>query len=292
MSVFSTIRLRLAISAPKALVVLLFVSSCSLMLDTSKVQCSEDSDCGEHGSDLSCVDHVCVKPTVSSPWACLGNVAWPGGTSAKVTLALPVVDVITSAFPQDLQVRACSKLNVDCVKPLSATVDVLSTPGLLKVALDSGFDGYLELTSPTITPALFFVVKPVREDSTLTSAIPVVSPQGFQGIAQAIGTTLDLTNMGHIYALASDCNGAPAAGVRFEIDRQSAQTAAYYMINNTPVSSAPATDSSGAGGFLNLPDGFLKLTAYVSATGARIGEAGLTVRKGAVSYPRVIPTPN
>lgn len=292
MPVLLTISLRLAISAPKALVVLLFMSSCSLMLDASKVQCSEDSDCVEHGSDLSCVDHVCVKPTVSSPWACLGDVAWPGGTSAKVSLALPVVDVITSAFPQDLQVRACSKLDVYCTDPLNATVDVSSTPGLLKVALDSGFDGYLELTSPTITPALFFVVEPVRKDTTLTSALPVVSPQGFEGIAQAIGTTLDLTSMGHVYALASDCTGTAAAGVRFEIDKESAQTAAYYMINNTPVSSAPATDSSGAGGFLNLPTGFLKLTGYVSATGARIGVAGFLVRKGAVSYPRVIPTPN
>jgi hypothetical protein len=287
-----TISVRLASSAAKASVVLLSLSSCSLVLDTSKVQCNTDSDCAEHDSNLSCVDQVCVDATTSRPWACLGNVAWPSGTSAKVVLALPVVDVITSAFPRDLQVRACSKLNVDCTPPLSATVDVSSTPGLLKVALDSGFDGYLELTSPTITPALFFVVKPVWEDTTLTSPLPVVSRQGFQGIAQAIGTTLDLTSMGHVYALASDCTGTSAAGVRFEVDKKSAQTAGYYMINMTPVSSSPATDSSGAGGFLNLPTGFSKLTGYVSATGARIGEVGFVIRAGAVSYPRLIPTPN
>lgn len=283
---------RLAYTAAKAAFVLLSLSSCSLMIDTRKAQCSKDADCSEHGSDLSCVDQVCVKVEAPTPWACLGKVAWPIGTSSKVTLAVPVLDVMTSAFPENLQVRACSKLDVACASPLSATVDLSSTPGHLKVSLDAGFDGYLELTSPTITPALFFVVRPVWQDTTLTAILPVVSRQGFEGIAQAIGTTLDLTAMGHVYALASDCTDSPAAGVRFEIDKENAQTAAYYMINRTPVSSTPATDSSGSGGFLNLPTGFLKLTGYVSTTGARIGEVGFVVRAGAVSYPRVIPTPN
>ena len=271
---------------------LMLFLSCSFLLDTNKVQCSKDADCSEHASNLSCVDHVCVDVTSSSPWACLGNVAWPTASSTTVTLTLPVVDVITSAFPKDLKVRACSKLDIQCVSQLSATVDVSSTPGLLKVTLAPGFDGYLELTSPTITPALFFVVKPVWEDTTLTAPLPVVPPQGFEGIAQAIGTTLDLTTMGHVYALAGDCKGTPAAGVRFDIDKKGAQTSAYYMINSTPLSTAPSTDTSGAGGFLNLPTGFLKLTGYVSATGARIGEAGFVIRAGAVSYPRLIPTPS
>ncbi len=267
---------------------LLLFLSCSVLVDANKVQCSQDADCKEHGASLSCVSQVC---TIASPWACLGGVVWPAGTSAPITLTVPVVDVITSAFPKDLQVRACSKLDVQCASPLSATVDLSSAPGLLKVTLASGFDGYLELTSPTITPALFFVVKPIREDTTLSTSLPVVPPAGFGGIAQAIGTTLDLTTMGHVYALAEDCGGTPASGVRFEIDKKSTQTAAYYMINNTPLSTVPSTDASGAGGFLNIPNGFVRLTGYVSATGARIGEAGFVVRVGAVSYPRLIPTP-
>jgi hypothetical protein len=288
---------------------LLLFLSCSVLVDANKVQCSQDADCRPHGASLSCLSQVCVDVSSSSdggsatdggtatdggstPWGCIGEVTWPTGTLASVTLTVPVVDVITSAFPADLQVRACSKLDVQCASPLSATVDVASTPGVLKVTLAAGFDGYLELTSPSITPALFFVVKPVREDTALTTYLPVVPPSGFEGIAQAIGTTLDLTTMGHVYALAEDCGATPASGVRFEIDKESAQTAAYYMINNTPVSTAPATDTSGSGGFLNIPTGFVRLTGYVSTTGARIGEAGFMVRRGAVSYPRLMPTPN
>jgi len=289
---------------------LLLFLSCSVLVNANRVQCGEDADCQAHGASLTCVDQVCVHDgsadaggagagadagtpdAGSTPWSCLGHVGWPSGTSGNVTLAVPVVDVITSAFPSGLVVRACSKLDVACTSPLSATVDVASTPGLLKVTLASGFDGYLELTSPTITPALFFVVRPVREDTTLTTHLPVVAPSGFEGIAQAIGATLDLTTMGHVYALAEDCGGAPASGVRFEIDRETTQTAPYSMINNVPVSTAPSTDVSGAGGFLNVPSGFSRLTGYVSSTGARVGEAGFVVRVGAVSYPRLIPTPN
>ena len=281
--------MRLAITAVKVSLLLPFLS-CSLILDSHKAQCSKDSDCTEHGANLVCVEQVCL--TSSSPWSCLGNVTWPTPPPSRVTLEVPVIDVINGGFPRDLQVRACSKLDVQCLSPLaSAAVDVSSSPGHLKVTLDSGFDGYLELTGPTITPALFFVIKPLWEDTALTVPLRVVSAEGFQGIAQAIGTTLDLTSSGHVYALASDCSEAAAAGVRFEIDKKSAQTAGYYMINGTPVSTSPATDASGAGGFLNLPTGFVKLTGYVSNTGARIGEAGFVIRAGAVSYPRLIPTP-
>jgi hypothetical protein len=279
--------MRLTVSAV-TISLLLPSLSCSLILDSDKVQCSKDADCSKHGSKLSCVDQVCLT---SPPWACLGNVAWPTGPSSKVTLGLPVVDVLTGAFPLDLQVRACSKLDVQCTSPLGATVDVSSTPGLLKVTVDSGFDGYLELKSPAITPALFFVIKPVWEDTTITTPLRVVSPDGFMGIAKAIETTLDLTTMGHVYALAGDCGDVPAAGVRFEIDKESAQTARYYMSNGAPSGTAVETDSSGTGGFLNLPSGFVRLTAYVANTGARIGIASFQVRVGAVSYPRVIPTP-
>lgn len=201
-----------------------------------------------------------------------------------------VIDVMTSAPPADLSIRACAKLDVQCATPLQATFST-DAQGRVVATVNAGFDGYLELTSPTITPALFFVVRPVWEDTVVPTPLPVVSPQGFEGIAQAIGTSLDLATMGHTYALVSDCLDAPAEGVRLEIDKETASTARYYMINQVPVGTAPATDSSGSGGFLNLAPGFTKITGYVSSTGARVGEAGFVVRAGAVSYPRVLPTP-
>ena len=113
--------------------------------------------------------------------------------------------------------------------------------------------------------------------------LPVVSPQGFRGIAEAIGTSLNLDTLGQPYVLAADCAGEPAAGVHFELDQMTPSTASYYMICKVPVASAVATDASGSGGFINLGSGFTRISARVSTTGVRIGEAGFIVRAGAVS---------
>jgi hypothetical protein len=120
--------------------------------------------------------------------------------------------------------------------------------------------------------------------------MPVVSAAGFDGIAQAIGTTRD-PKLGHACVLAANCNVQPAAGVRLEVSKENAQTARYYMINSAPVASENATDPSGNGGFLNLDPGFTTVTGFVAASGATVGEASFVVRAGAVSYPRVLPTP-
>jgi hypothetical protein len=229
--------------------------------------------------------------SAQGPWTCLGQVGWPSTGSAKAKLSLPIVDVLTSKPPTGVAVRLCPKLDPACASPLAGSASVNVTTGMLEATVDAGFDGYLELSSPSITTALFFITKPVWRDTVLSSVLPVVSKAGFEQIATAIGTTLDLTTKGHVYVLASDCLDAPAAGVRFEIDTSSPTTKSYYMIKNVPVGDTAATDVSGSGGFLNLSPGFAKVTGYVAASGARVGEAGFAVRAGAVSYLRVLPTP-
>lgn len=267
-------------------------TGCSLMYDTGEVQCESDADCASRGfTDATCVKNVCQPATGSSEWGCLGSVQWPseGGGSDKVTLSVMVIDVITEAPPTDLEVRLCPKLDVECTNPSDSGL-TFNEQGMAEVKVNPGFDGYLEMTSPTITPSLFFVTKPVWEDTVVPGVLPVVSPQGFDGIAQAIGTTLD-PEMGHTFVMASSCLAQPAAGVRFEVGKENAKTARYYMINNAPVASETSTDAAGNGGFLNLDTGFVTITGYVASTGALIGESSFIVRAGAVSYPRILPTP-
>jgi hypothetical protein len=271
-------------------------SACLALYPAGDVQCRTDSDCTSRGgafAGTACVEQVCQSlvagDAAASPWACLGHVAWPSHGGSTATLSVRVVDVLSSGPPAGLAVRACSKLDVPCAHPLAAKTSIDAT-GLVKAELASGFDGYLELTGTEITPALFFLTKPLFEDTVVPGVVPVVSPAGFENIAKAIGTSLDPAS-GHVYALASDCADTPASGVRFEIDKTATATAPYYMINNAPVGTASATDAAGSGGFLNVPEGFAKLTGFVSATGARVGESSVVVRKGTVSYPRVVPTP-
>lgn len=272
-------------------------AGCFALYPVGDDQCTTDADCTARGSAFAgtvCADHVCVAKAADAgastgPWACLGDVAWPSQGAATVTLSVRVIDVLAAAPPKGLAIRACAKLDIKCDHPLSAATSVDAT-GLVKAEVASGFDGYLELTGTEITPALFFVTKPVYGDTAVPGVVPVVSPAGFDDIAKAIGTTLEPAN-GHVYALASDCADVSASGVRLEVDKKTAATAGYYMINNVPVGTAAATDAAGSGGFLNLPVGFVKLSAFVAATGARVGESSVVIRKGTVSYPRIIPTP-
>ncbi len=269
---------------------LLVASACSVLYDTSEVQCESDSDCADRGFEgAACVDHVCQDVSASGDWGCLGSVQWPSAGSGKMTLSVMVIDVITEQPPTDLEVKLCPKLDVECTNP-SDSDQRFNEQGMLEVTVNAGFDGYLEMTSPTITPSLFFVTRPVWEDTVVPGVLPVVSPEGFDGIAQAIGTTRD-PEMGHTFVVAANCNGEPAAGVRFEVGDENEKTAPYYMINNAPVGSQTSTDAAGNGGFLNLDTGFASITGYVASSGALIGESSFIVRAGAVSYPRIIPTP-
>jgi hypothetical protein len=277
--------------------VLLASAACNALYPVGEAQCSVDADCAARGSAFAgtvCVDEVCkAKETADAaaagPWDCLGQVAWPSSGPATHTLRVRVVDVLTGAPPKGATVRVCSKLDVPCASPLASTASVDDT-GLVTAGVAAGFDGYLEISGTDVTPALFFVTRPVYADVETPGVVPMVSPAGFENIAKAIGTTIDPAS-GHIYALASTCLDAPASGVRLELDKKSAATAGYYMVNNAPVGTATSTDAAGSGGFLNVPEGFAKVSGFVAASGARIGESSVVIRKGTVSYPRLLPSP-
>ena len=263
--------------------------SCSAVVDTSERQCASHADCDRIGLEgLYCIQQVCQTSQGSTAWSCLGDVHHPVSSERKVSLSIPLVDVITTRPPQGLQARFCPKLDVECDIALPGRY-YLQPDGALVIDVEAGFDGYVELSAPDTTPALFFVTEPVWHDTVIRSVLPLVSPEGFAGIAQNLGTELDLEQCGHVYALASDCDGVPAEGVRFELEGMTPDVTPYYMINNVPVASAEQTDASGSGGFLNIPAGFTRVTGFVASSDAEIGEAGFIVRPGAVSYPLVLP---
>jgi hypothetical protein len=269
---------------------MLLASACSLLVDTTARQCASHEDCGSLGfAGMQCIERVCQAQDAIMVWSCLGNVQRPASGASTVSLSVRVVDALTMQPPADLHAKFCSKLDVDCSHPLDGA-SFLDQAGRLVAQLPAGFDGYIELESSATLPALFFVTRPVWQDTVVGNVLPLLSAESFEGIAQALGTSLDLEHLGDAFVLASDCSGAPAPGVRFELDRETATSKRYYMVNNVPVGSATATDAAGSGGFLNLESGFTRVTGYVASSGARIGEAGFIVRAGAVSYPLVLPS--
>lgn len=270
--------------------VMLLASACTLLVDTSARQCASQADCGAIGlAGMQCIERVCQSKDAIMVWSCLGDVQRPASGARTVSLTVPVVDVLTMQPPAELEVKFCPKLDVDCSHPLSGAF-YFDQAQRLVIEIQAGFDGYVELTSPGSLPALFFVTLPLWQDTVIQNMLPVLSAESFQGIAKALGSTLDLEELGHVVALASDCSGAPAEGVRFEIDRETTSTKRYYMVNNVPVDSAVATDAAGSGGFLNLASGFTSITGFVSSSGARIGDSAFIVRAGAISYPLILPS--
>jgi hypothetical protein len=269
---------------------MLLASACTLLVDTTARQCASHEDCGALGlAGMQCVERVCQSHDAIMVWRCLGNVVRPASEARMVSLTLRVVEALTTQAPADLQAKFCSKLDVDCSHPL-AGASFVDQAGRLVAQVQAGFDGYIELSSSATLPALFFVTLPVWQDTVIENVVPLLSAESFQGIASALGTALDLEQLGDVFALTSDCAGVPAAGVRFEVDRETATTKRYYMVNNVPVGSATATDAAGSGGYLNLEAGFTSITGFVASSGARIGEAGFIVRAGAVSYPLILPS--
>src|SRR6185312_13397070 len=187
--------------------VMLLASACSLLVDTSARQCASQEDCGALGlQGMMCIERVCQSMDAIMVWNCLGGAAPASASTTQVSLRIRVIDVLTSQPPASLQLKFCPKLDVDCSHPLNGG-NYFDEQGRLVLLFQAGFDGYVELTSPATIPALLFVTLPVWHDTVIENTLPMVSMEAFQGIANALGTDVDLARLGDVVALATDCSG-------------------------------------------------------------------------------------
>ncbi len=105
------------------------------------------------------------------------------------------------------------------------------------------------------SPALwYFDPSPVKDG---TFNVGLLSPESFQAIATTEGTTID-PDAGHAFNFALDCTatyGTFVAGMSFGTKNVTTETRGFYLVNGLPNTAATATDTSGIGGFANLPTG-------------------------------------
>ncbi|MBW2523483.1 MAG: hypothetical protein JRI23_04885 [Deltaproteobacteria bacterium] len=264
---------------------------CSYLVDSGRVQCDTDEDCVSRGAafaDAICVDSTCEPSGVDPAWACLGAVAWPEPPSQLVALSLPLVNLVTSDPLPGVAARACEKLDPTCEHPLTPD-SVSDGAGLVVLTVEAGFDGYIELRSAETQPALFFLYPPVRED-LLAPALPLFLVADFQSVAQASGNPPQ-GDLGHVFLGARDCLGAPAEVVTLSGSGLGQEVALFYLIDDLPVLTALATDSSGRAGFVNVAPGTVVIHGTHMPTGQRVGEVSLRVRAGEISYSSLVPSP-
>src|SRR5688572_7893563 len=68
-------------------------SSCSVLVEQDRVQCSVDADCADRGlAGAVCVDSICQP---EPKWGCLGSVTWPPPMANKFNVTVRVRELIT-----------------------------------------------------------------------------------------------------------------------------------------------------------------------------------------------------
>lgn len=278
---------------------------CSFVLGTQSEQCTVDSDCAARGAAFAgtvCQSRVCVAKVVDAAadapdpnWACLGSVVFPPAKKPKVTVSLPLYELISKQPVADILVRPCARLDVSCSNPLAAPV-APDAKGVVTFGADGAFDGYAEIVptiqdggSPNYVPSLAFFSPPPSDD-TVYAPLLLLTPAALKTLAATAGNAID-PKLGAIFFAAQNCSGKAADGVSVNTDRTEASTKGFYLIKGLPSETASATDSAGYGGFINVPTGYVRVNATVHDTGKPIGGTSVLVRPSTISYVYLVPSP-
>jgi hypothetical protein len=267
--------------------VALLATACSVLVEPDREQCSTNGDCRARGATFSgavCLMSVC-RPDPA--WSCLGAVTWPVPEPHKVTLSMTVRDLVTEAAAPDVSARLCHKLDVDCKDPVAS--DLRSDQdGVITAEVDAGFDGYVEVAAPGYMPGLYFFYPPVQEGRMLTG-LPLIRPAVLTGLAVASGQQV-VPERGHVLLAAYNCQGQNAAGVRLTTEQGDNQTSGFYVVDKLPSITATATDSSGQGGFIDLPPGTVNVSGALSDD-RQVAYLSVLVRAGQITFTSLVPSP-
>jgi hypothetical protein len=308
MSSYPRLRLLLALAAPPAL------AACSLALSTDAEQCTVDADCATRGfTSTACVQSVCVPKdaadggdagsdadaAVDPKWGCIGSVTWPASDPTQtVNFRGHFLTALTEQAIVGLDVKACGRLDVDCTTPLAAgTTDV---DGYVNLTVPKNFSGFLQMIAAPadgIMPSIGLILPPQETsdppDASIAAAVSVhlITKAAFDGLLLQINKTADPAQ-GHLFGLAVDCTGQPAAKVAVHADTISPQTIAYYTASTgIPSTTAQETASAGEAGFINLPPGTETITATSNQVMKKLGDYSALIRAGTITYLPMPPAP-
>jgi hypothetical protein len=246
-----------------------------------------------------CTQSTCANACkVGTSWSCIEQpTPWPKPSKFDdISFSITAVDLLTEKPFSKVEVRACARLDVQCLQPLDTQIADDNGTVTLKVHVGTvGFDGYLEFTKGSlggtgsaIYPALWFPVPPYIQGGNKGKS-QFVSADDFPALELITGVTDDPTR-GHIALNARDCNFTPAGGVAFSSDKADADSRTFYFINGNPDTSAKATDSQAAiGGIVNLKPGLVLVTGTLVAQQKKIGDLTFIVRPATMTTAFFLP---
>lgn len=226
---------------------------------------------------------------------CLGSVTWPapapGVMSADVVI--PIIGYSSQKGLPGVSAKACPKFDPTCGSPVAGPV-TSDGAGLAKLTLPiqeivGGFAGFIETSLDGYVPVLSFFYPPFSEPGT-SQTIPLLKAAEFDAAAGLLMSTI-LPDRGHLIAVAIDCELTYAPGIHLEVDVGDDKSVKGHFASGFPKPDANATDATGLAGFFNLPEGKVNVKGTVLATGQTLGTSTALIRKGAISFVSVAPTP-
>jgi hypothetical protein len=214
----------------------------------------------------------------------------PPSPTPTYKLTMHLQDAVTSKPLVGVVAQLCRKLDVTCENPLGAPA-VSDVGGGVAMPIEAAFDGYVRLTDPKISPALYFLTAPRDGGDLDLPTVPLASPFVAAGIvASAGGTTWD-PERGIVLLNTFDCDDQPAANITYSIGGGAdPKTFIFYLVNGLPTTATTATDDTGYGGLVNMPVGVSTIAATLAApSGPTVSNISILVRAGHITYSSVKP---
>jgi hypothetical protein len=233
------------------------------------------------------IDAKCRKQCGAlQDWSCDGTVRSPTirGRERRLTVAF---DVFLSHVNGDIRVQMCQPTDRDCETPVSeGTTDADGVVHLVDATdtengTGNGLIGFLKVSAERLYPTrVYWGFRLSEEDGALSIPIPVFTSSHVKNSLKGGG--------GILAAVAVDCAGTQAEGIKFSLDMVEAPRLGYSR-HNVPDFSATETDESGAAFFLGLTDGPYTVLATVASTDKEVSRVSVFVEDGTITQVGLAP---
>jgi len=108
-------------------------------------------------------------------------------------------------------------------------------------------------------------------------------------VLDAVGSLQIDPAAGNVLLAAVDCDGHPAPGVSFRLTQPREGVTALYLEAGVVSATAGHTDSTGIGGLIRVPPGFVQVVGTNGSS--QVGEIGLQTAPSMLTYGVIVPAP-
>jgi hypothetical protein len=284
---------------PFTVAMVALTTSCNFIVEPDRVQCATDSDCAKRGARFEgavCERSMCVK---ANPWKCLdAPPPPPTPVQGPFQITIHAQNILSSLGPiKGAAVSFCAKLDLECKDPLNEPGLVTDDNGDATVTLTASFSGYVSVVppdDPMAMPLDKFAASYWYPNPAITAtpaANQTIQVGNFGTIALLTGAAQAEQRDDRGLALINvvNCANGPAQGIVYTSDQADEETTAFYVKGGLPAQGLTATDTTGYGGFINLPPGAHTINGDVQETGQRLGTTSVNARPRTITLSRLVP---